>query len=136
MLFVCVHNSGRSQMAEGFFNRLSGGRARGISAGTAPAGATNPVVIEAMGEAGIDISGNKPRALTPEMLETADRMITMGCGADAEAVCPASLVQTEDWKLDDPAGKTLPEVRKIRDEVKKRVETLIRELQVSRTDHV
>lgn len=122
VLFVCVHNSGRSQMAEAFFNRLAGGRARALSAGTKPADKVNPMVVEAMREAGIDISGNKPKALTMDMLEKADRVITMGCGA--EAACPASFVETEDWQLEDPAGKRLPEVRKIRDEIKDRVTKL------------
>jgi arsenate reductase len=126
VLFVCVHNSGRSQMAEAFFNKLAKGRAKGLSAGTQPAEAVNPVVIEAMREIGIDISHNKPKALTMEMLEQADRVITMGCGA--EAVCPASFVETEDWALEDPQGKTLPDVRKIRDEIKDRIVKLIKEM--------
>jgi protein-tyrosine-phosphatase len=126
VLFVCVHNSGRSQMAEAFFDKLAKGRAKGLSAGTQPAEAVNPVVIEAMQETGIDISRNKPKALTMEMLEQADRVITMGCGA--EAVCPASFVETEDWALEDPQGKTLPDVRKIRDEIKDRIVKLIKEM--------
>jgi len=126
VLFVCVHNSGRSQMAEAFFNKLAKGRAKGLSAGTQPAEAVNPVVIEAMRETGIDISHNKPKALTMEMLEQADRVITMSCGA--EAVCPASFVETEDWALEDPQGKTLPDVRKIRDEIKDRIVKLIKEM--------
>jgi len=125
-LFVCVHNSGRSQMAEAFFDKLAKGRAKGLSAGTQPAEAVNPVVIEAMREIGIDISHNKPKALTMEMLEQAGRVITMGCGA--EAVCPASFVETEDWALEDPQGKTLPDVRKIRDEIKDRIVKLIKEM--------
>ena len=126
VLFVCVHNSGRSQMAEAFFDKLAKGRAKGLSAGTQPAEAVNPVVIEAMRETGIDISRNKPKALTMEMLEQADRVITMGCGA--EAVCPASFVETEDWALEDPQGKTLPDVRKIRDAIKDRIVKLIKEM--------
>ena len=128
VLFVCVHNSGRSQMAEAFFNRMARGRARALSAGTQPADEVNPVVVEAMRETGIDISGNKPKMLTMDMVEKAARMITMGCGAEAEAVCPASFVQTEDWALEEPAGKTLEQVRRIRDEIKKRVEKLLAEL--------
>src|SRR3990172_6012458 len=102
VLFVCVHNSGRSKMAEALFNRLAGGRAIALSAGTQPGDKVNPVVVEAMREVGIDISGSMPKALTPEMAEQADRIITMGCGADAEAVCPASFIETEDWALEDP----------------------------------
>jgi protein-tyrosine-phosphatase len=99
VLFVCVHNSGRSQMAEAFFNKLARGKAQAYSAGTQPANAFNPVVVEAMREAGINIGGNKPKALTIDMVEKADRMITMGCDAEAEAVRPASSRRkTERWK--------------------------------------
>ena len=128
VLFVCVHNSGRSQMAEAFFNKLAGGKAQALSAGTQPADEVNPVVVEAMREAGIDISGNKPKALTLEMVEKADRMITMGCGAEAGAVCPATFIETEDWALEDPKGKSLERVRKIRDEIKERVVKLLTEI--------
>ncbi|MBC8477670.1 MAG: arsenate reductase ArsC [Dehalococcoidia bacterium] len=128
VLFVCVHNSGRSQMAEAFFNKLAKGKARALSAGTQPGDKVNPVVVVAMKEVGMDISGNKPRALTMDMVENADRMVTMGCGADAEAVCPASFIETEDWALEDPHGKDLEVVRKIRDEVKERVMRLIEEM--------
>ena len=128
VLFVCVRNSGRSQMAEAFFNKLSFGKAQAISAGTQPADNVNPMVVEAMKEVGIDISGNKPRALTMEMVEKANRMITMGCGADAGAVCPASFIETEDWALDDPYNKSIEQVREIRDEIKKRIIVLIDEV--------
>ena len=128
VVFVCVHNSGRSKIAEAFFNQISKGKVLAISAGTQPGDSINPVVVEAMREAGIDISGNKPQALTLEMVEKADRMITMGCGADAGGLCPASFIQTEDWKLEDPKGKSLDQVRKIRDEIKKRVEKLVVEM--------
>jgi arsenate reductase len=128
VLFVCVHNSGRSQMAEAFFNQLAKGKARAYSAGTQPADKVNPVVVEAIREVGIDISGKKPKALTMDMVEKADRMITMGCGAEAEAVCPASFIETEDWTLEDPRGKSLEQVRKIRDEIKKRVMKLLNEI--------
>jgi arsenate reductase len=130
VLFVCVHNSGRSQMAEAFFNRLAKGRAKAVSAGTSPGSSVNPVVVEAMRETGIDISGNKPKALTIEMAENADRMITMGCGADAGGICPASIIETEDWELDDPNDQPIERVREIRDEVKKRVIALIDELNI------
>ena len=128
VLFVCVHNSGRSQMAEAFFNNLAGGKAQALSAGTQPADEVNPVVIEAMKEVGIDISGKKPKMLTMDMVEKAERMITMGCGAEAEAVCPASFIETEDWALEDPKGKSLEQVRKIRDKIKERVIKLLNEL--------
>ncbi|MDD5038792.1 MAG: arsenate reductase ArsC [Dehalococcoidales bacterium] len=128
ILFVCVHNSGRSQMAEAFFNKLAGGKAQAISAGTQPGDRVNPVVVEAMREVGIDISGNKPKALTLEMVEKAGRMITMGCGAEAEAACPAGFIETEDWALEDPKGKSLEQVRKIRDEIGERVTKLLNEI--------
>lgn len=128
VLFVCVRNSGRSQMAEAFFNLLAMGKAKGISAGTQPADKVNPVVVEAMKEVGIDIRGNKPKALTMDMVKKADRMITMGCGEEAEAVCPTSFIETEDWAIEDPAGKTPNQVRKIRDEIKERVTRLLAEL--------
>jgi arsenate reductase len=123
VLFVCVGNSGRSQMAEAFFNQAAGGRAKAISAGTKPASAVDPKTIEVMREVGIDISAAKPKALTMDILDHADRVVTMGCGA--EAVCPASFVETEDWHLEDPKGKSLEEVRRIRDEIKARVTRLL-----------
>lgn len=123
VLFVCVGNAGRSQMAEAFFNRAAGGMARAISAGTKPAGAVDPQTIEVMREVGIDISGNRPKALTMEMLEQADRVVTMGCGV--EGVCPASFVETEDWQLEDPKGKPSEDVRRIRDEIETRVMRLL-----------
>jgi arsenate reductase len=126
VLFVCVHNSGRSQMAEAFFNSLAGGQARAISAGTRPADRVNGTVAAAMKEIGLDISGHRPKALTFEMMEKADRVVTMGCGV--EETCPASFVPTEDWQLDDPEGRPLAEVRKIRDAVKARVEKLVAEI--------
>jgi len=119
VLFVCVHNSGRSQMAEAFFNRYARGKARALSAGTQPADEVNPVVVEAMREVGIDINGNKPKLLTRDMLEQADMVVTMGCGV--EGVCPATFVETKEWELEDPRGKPLTEVRRIRDEIKARV---------------
>jgi protein-tyrosine-phosphatase len=115
-------------MAEAFFNKLAHGKAQAFSAGTQPADRVNSVVVEAMKEVGIDISGNRPKVLTMDMVEKADRMITMGCGADAQAVCPASFIETEDWALEDPHGKPIEEVRKIRDEVKERVARLIKEI--------
>ena len=104
---------------------MAKGKAFAISVGTQPANEINPVVVEAMREVGIDISANKPKALTIEMVEKAERMITMGCGDEAGAVCPASFIETEDWALEDPKGKSLEEVRKIRDEIKTRVAKLL-----------
>ncbi len=126
ILFVCVHNAGRSQMAKAFFNQMAKGRAQGFSAGTQPAVKVNPIVIEAMREVGIDISRRKPKMLTLKMLEDTERVITMGCGV--EGVCPASFVPTADWQLEDPEGKPIEQVRQIRDEVKARVEGLVKEL--------
>ncbi|MDP2918869.1 MAG: arsenate reductase ArsC [Dehalococcoidia bacterium] len=128
VLFVCVHNSGRSQMAEAFFNRLAEGKSQAISAGTQPSDRVDPVVVEVMREVGIDISRKKPKALTIDMVEKADRVITMGCGAEAEAVCPAGFIESEDWALEDPEGKLLEQVRRIRDEIKDRVTKLIERL--------
>ncbi len=128
VLFVCVHNSGRSQMAEAFFNHLTKGEAQAFSAGTQPGDRVNPAVVEAMKEVGIDISANKPKLLTFEMIEKADRMITMGCGADAAGLCPAGFLETEDWALEDPHGKPIEEVRTIRDEIRRRVSTLVSEM--------
>ena len=119
ILFVCVHNSGRSQMAEAFFNQLAKGKARATSAGTEPAAAVDPTVVAAMREVGINLSQNRPKALTLEMLDEADGVITMGCGV--EGTCPASMVETEDWDLEDPKGKPLERVRQIRDEIRARV---------------
>jgi len=126
VLFVCVHNSGRSQMAEAFFNQLAKDKSVAISAGTQPAAQVNPTVAAAMLEVGIEIGSQKPKSLTLEMLESADQVITMGCGV--EEVCPASLVPAEDWELADPEGKSLEEVRQIRDQIKARVKALVKNL--------
>ena len=128
VVFVCVHNSGRSKMAEAFFNELARGREMtATSAGTQPGSEVNPTVVEAMQEAGIDLSGERPRQLTAEMWQGAERVITMGCGV-AES-CPAGFLVTEDWGLDDPHGQPLQTVRNIRDQVKERVEALIADLE-------
>lgn len=127
VLFVCVHNSGRSQMAEAFFNQMAQGKAMAISAGTRPATKVNPTVIKAMREAGMDIGNQESKLLTFEMVEDVDRVITMGCSV--EEVCPASLVPAEDWELAGPEGKSIEEVRQIRDQIKARVETLLKELE-------
>ncbi|MBI2859263.1 MAG: arsenate reductase ArsC [Chloroflexi bacterium] len=127
VLFVCVHNAGRSQMAEALFNQLSNGQARALSAGTKPSDKVNPTVVQAMGEIGIDISQHKPKALTMEMVEQSDRVITMGCGSIEEA-CPGAVVEAEDWKIEDPQWKSLDDIRKIRDEIKARVIKLLEEM--------
>src|SRR4030043_711465 len=129
VLFICVHNAGRSQMAEAFFNNLSEGRHRGIRAGSRPAETVNPIVVEAMREVGIDISGNEPKKLTKEMILEADLAITMGCGEDA---CPVVPNELRDWQLEDPHGKPIETVRKIRDEIQLKVKTLIKELDDNR----
>ena len=126
VLFVCVHNSGRSQMAEAFFNHLAQGRATAVSAGTQPEGQVNPTVVQAMAELGIDLSRQRPQVLTQAMLDEAERAITMGC--NVEEACPANLVPTEDWALEDPKGKPLEGMREIRNQVQRRVEALIDEL--------
>jgi len=127
VLFVCVGNSGRSQMAEAFLNHFAKGQARAISAGTEPASTVDPTVIKVMKEVGIDISGNKPKALTPEMIDQANLVITMGCSA--EAACPASWVETRDWALEDPKDKPIEKVREIRDEIKTMVVMLLKEIE-------
>ena len=113
-------------MAEAFLNQIAEGKAVAIWAGTKPAAKVNPMAVEAMKEDGIEIGDHKPKSLTLEMLESADRVITMGCGV--EEVCPASFVPTEDWELDDPEGKPIEAVRQIRDEIKAKVEALVKEL--------
>jgi len=125
VLFICVHNAGRSQMAEAFFNKLSEGRHRGISAGSNPSAQVNPVAVEAMIEIGIDISGKRPKKLDKEMVLQADLAITMGCGEDA---CPVVPNELRDWELEDPHGKPIEEVRVIRDEIRKRISALIIEV--------
>ena len=129
-LFVCVHNAGRSQMAEGFFNDLARQRgldAEGVSAGTAPRGEINPVAVQAMEELGISLAGQTPKALTPELAASAEKVITMGCGVQAE-MCPAGTYISEDWGLDDPMGKSIEGVRRVRDQIKDRVEALVGQL--------
>jgi arsenate reductase len=125
VLFVCVHNAGRSQMAAALVKLRSHGRIQVRSAGSAPASELNPTVVEAMAEAGIDLSEAFPKPLTDEALRTADVVITMGCG-DACPIYPGK--RYEDWKLDDPAGQDLETVRRIRDEIDARVQALVAEL--------
>ena len=129
VLYVCVHNAGRSQMAEAFTNKLAGERGlavRGLSAGTVAGEQVNPTAVAVMQEIGISMEGQHPKQLTQEMADSADRVITMGCGVEAEA-CPARIHLSEDWGLDDPKGQSLDKVRAIRDEIKTRVEALLAE---------
>ncbi|MEU5053629.1 arsenate reductase ArsC [Streptomyces sp. NPDC021096] len=125
VLFVCVHNAGRSQMAAAFLTHLAGDRVEVRSAGSAPAGTVNPAVVEAMREAGVDISAQRPKLLTTEAVRASDVVITMGCG-DACPVFPGK--RYLDWTLADPAGQGVAAVRPIRNEIKALVEGLIREL--------
>ena len=125
VLFVCVHNAGRSQMAAGWLTALAGDRIEVRSAGTAPKDEINPVAIEAMAEAGVDISAGIPKVLTPEAVRASDVVITMGCG-DTCPIFPGK--RYEDWELDDPAGQGIDAVRPIRDDIKRRVEQLLAEL--------
>ena len=131
VLYVCGHNAGRSQMAEALTAELARKRGlavRAVSAGTAPSAGINPAAAEALRELGIPTDGLHPKAMTQEMVDSADRIITMGCGVDV-AACPARFLVTEDWGLDDPAGQSLDAVRAIRDQISARVESLIDELE-------
>lgn len=125
IMFVCVHNAGRSQMAAGFMRELGGENVEVLSAGSAPKDSINPVAVEAMAELGIDISEQKPKVLTPEAVQKSDVVITMGCG-DACPYYPGK--RYEDWVLEDPAGQGIEPVRVIRDEIKARVERLLSEI--------
>jgi len=125
VLFVCVHNAGRSQIAEALFNAYAGGNAVATSAGTEPVGALNLNVIASMRAAGYEIGSQQPKPLTEEMIENADHVITMGCMEDPS--CPAVLAE-DDWAIDDPASAPLPKVIQIRDEIARRVRKLLREM--------
>jgi arsenate reductase len=125
VLFVCVHNAGRSQMAAGYLRALAGDRVEVLSAGSEPKDEINPVAVEAMREEGIDIADNTPKVLTTDAVRDSDVVITMGCG-DACPVFPGK--RYEDWELDDPAGQGIDAVRPIRDEIRGRVEALLAEL--------
>jgi arsenate reductase len=125
VLFVCVHNAGRSQMAAGYLTALAGDRVRVLSAGSAPKDSINPEAVAVMQEEGIDISQNTPSVLAVEDVKASDVVITMGCG-DACPVFPGK--RYEDWELDDPAGQDIDSVRKIRDDIRVRIETLVAEL--------
>ncbi|MEU8053362.1 arsenate reductase ArsC [Micromonospora haikouensis] len=129
VLFVCVHNAGRSQMAAGWLRHLAGDAVEVRSAGSAPADTVNPAAVEAMAEVGIDITDQRPKLLEYATAESSDVIVTMGCG-DACPVFPGK--RYEDWKLDDPAGQGVEAVRHIRDEIRSRVEALLRELSPAR----
>ena len=122
IVFACVHNAGRSQMAAAFLNQLAKGKARAVSAGTQPGSRVHPEVVEAMKETGIDLSGAVPQKLTTELAAGANMLITMGCGDE----CPyIPGLQRDDWPLDDPKGRSLDDVRRIRDEIRRRVIDLL-----------
>ncbi|MDT0164021.1 arsenate reductase ArsC [Actinotalea sp. AC32] len=131
VLFVCIHNAGRSQMAAGFLNHLSGGAVEVRSAGSMPADQVNPAAVEAMLELGIDLRDQTPKVLTDAAVEASDVVITMGCG-DVCPIYPGK--RYEDWKLDDPAGQGVESVRVIRDDIRGRVLTLLDELGVPAVD--
>jgi arsenate reductase len=125
VLFVCLHNAGRSQMSQALFERAAGGRHSADSAGTTPADRVHPEVVEVMGELGVDLAGRAPRLLTRELAERADLVVTMGCGDECPYIPGKRYV---DWDLADPKGLPLEEVRAIRDEIAARVERLAAEL--------
>jgi arsenate reductase (thioredoxin) len=125
VLFVCVHNAGRSQMAAGFLKQLAGDRVEVLSAGSEPADQVNPAAVQAMREKGVDLSGERPKLLSDSAVRQADVVITMGCG-DACPFYPGK--RYEDWELPDPAGQGLEQVRPIRDEIERRVRKLVQEL--------
>jgi protein-tyrosine-phosphatase len=130
VLFVCVHNAGRSQMAAGYLTHLAGDSVTVLSAGSEPADRINPVAVEAMAEEGVDLTSASPKILTTEAVEESDVVITMGCG-DACPIFPGK--RYEDWALEDPAGQGIEAVRPIRDDIKRRVEGLLTELTPARS---
>jgi len=130
VLFVCVHNAGRSQMAAGYLEALGGDRVEVLSAGSEPKDQVNPVAVQAMAEEGIDIAGNTPKLLTVDAVKESDVVITMGCG-DACPIFPGK--RYEDWELDDPAGQGIEAVRPIRDRIKQHIEQLLDEILPSPT---
>lgn len=125
VLFVCIHNAGRSQMAAGYLRHLGGDRVEVLSAGSAPADSINPVAVAAMAEEGIDIATEQPKVLTTDAVKASDVVVTMGCG-DTCPFYPGK--RYEDWVLDDPAGQGIEAVRPIRDEIRRRIEGLLAEL--------
>ena len=127
VLFVCVENAGRSQIAEAFARHYGRGKVEAFSAGTMPSNSVNPLVVQAMLEKGIDLSANKPKLINGDLLRDADRVIVMGCAA--QGFCPAALLKkVEDWGIEDPKGKPLEKIREIRDEIERRVKKLIVEI--------
>jgi arsenate reductase (thioredoxin) len=130
VLFVCVHNAGRSQMAAGWLRHLAGDAVEVRSAGSVPGDRVNPAAVEAMAEVGIDISDQRPKVLTTDAVEASDVVITMGCG-DACPIFPGK--RYLDWQLEDPAGQGLASVRPIRDEIERRIRDLLAELRVPST---
>jgi protein-tyrosine-phosphatase len=127
VLFVCVENACRSQMAEAFFNKLVSRKAIAVSAGTKPSNMVNSKVIKVMKEIGVDMDKQKPKLLTQEIIENADKLITMGCEAD---FCPAPYLKTENWKIEDPSGKSIEKFREVRDKIRQKVEKLIEEMEL------
>lgn len=125
VMFVCVHNAGRSQMAQAFFNALAPAEMNAISTGTEPTERVNPVAMAAMEEIGISMVGHAPKLATPELVEASDRIITMGCGVQESCPLYLGMQIDEDWGLDDPAGQPLETVRRIRDEIREKVKALI-----------
>lgn len=127
ILFVCIENAGRSQMAEAFAKHYGDGKVEALSAGTKPSNQVNPLVLRVMRERGIDISKNKPKRITTRMVQEADMIVTMGC--DAQGFCPAQMLgRVTDWQVEDPKDKPVQRVREIRDEIEARVRTLIKEI--------
>jgi len=126
VLFVCVENARRSQMAEAFLNKLAKGQAVAVSAGDRPTSKVDAKAVEVMKEIGIDITKQRPKSLTMKMVEEADVVITMGCGAD---VCPVVPKRVEEWEIEDPAGKPIAKFREVRNEIRKRVEKLVETLE-------
>ena len=124
-LFVCLHNAGRSQMSQALFEQAAGGRHSAASAGTTPAERVHPEVVEAMRELGLDVSGRRPQKLTPELAEPADVVVTMGCGDECPYIPGKRYL---DWELEDPKGRSIDEVRAIRDDIARRVAALVEEL--------
>jgi arsenate reductase (thioredoxin) len=130
VLFACLHNAGRSQMSAALFEELAGGRHGAISAGTAPADRVHPEVVEAMGELGIDLSNRTPRRLTSELAARVDVVVTMGCGDECPYVPGKRYI---DWALPDPKGRPVEEVRELREDIRRRVEELVAELDGERS---
>ncbi len=128
VLFVCIHNAGRSQMAAGFLSALAGDAVEVLSAGSTPADAVNPVAVQAMAEVGVDIAGAQPKVLTTDAVKASDVVVTMGCG-DTCPFYPGK--RYEDWELDDPAGQPIEMVRPVRDEIRRRVEALLADLGIA-----